>query len=91
MNNELHVLIQIVPTTSGTKTIALCGHAEDGSAREDDFEIVTNSFKGTFVALKDKVVELGIPFNKVHILGEFNSEDLSEEEYKVWETPIKDL
>ncbi|MFJ7982475.1 hypothetical protein ACIQ1D_19665 [Lysinibacillus xylanilyticus] len=90
MEKELKVLIQFILTTGGNKTIALCDVVESEKIT-DEFQIETSSLEGTLLELKNKVIELEIPFNRVTILGEFDSNDLSEEEYEIWATPIKDL
>ena len=90
MAKELKVIIQFALTTDGNKTIAWCDVLDNGKV-VDDFCVVKNSLKETLLKLKDDVIELEIPFNRVEILGEFDSDDLSQADQEIWKTPIKDL
>ena len=90
MSKELKVLVKYVLTTVGEKVIALCDIEEDGKT-VDDFSISTGSLKETLLKLKEKAIELSIPLNRMEILGEFDSDELSEEDYEIWSTSLKDL
>jgi hypothetical protein len=83
---RLDVVVDIVPMLSGNdKYIAKCG------SDDHDFRIDGSSMRDLLVKLANRMVELGIPFGKANIAGEFDSDELSEEDYEAWSTPLKDL
>lgn len=48
--------------------------------------------RAALLQLKQVVVDRGVPFSNVHIFGEdFDSDELTEDDYKAWETPLREL
>lgn len=88
---RLDVAVDVVPMlVGGNKYIANCG-AADGRKRVEDFRLEGSTMRNLLICLIDKMEELNIPDDEIHIVSEFNPDDLSTEDYEAWSTTLKDI
>ncbi|MFV1457425.1 hypothetical protein [Bacillus mycoides] len=85
--NKMDVLVNIVPMASG-KTLYIA--SVDVEAAQN-FSLEAESMRDLMVLLRDRALELGFTRADIEILGEFNNDELNEDDKVVWETNMFEL
>lgn len=87
---KLQIAVDVIPMLERKKYKAKCG-SSDYRKRVEDFEVEGSNMMDLLTNLVNKIDDLNIPMDSIHIVGEFDEADLSESDLEAWSTPLNEI